>query len=192
LRFLFHLLSMIVVALVIGFGLSYYALTDGRLLGAIKAGPWASWPSVGSPSPDPYTRAYMSRTGALQLGQSEGITFLATADSAGQPLDRACRYRIDGTTPVASFWTLEALGTDGRNIARPDGQGALRSGDIARAVDGSLNVYVSRTLAPDNWLEITGDGKFQLVLTLYDTSNLSGGGTSAQAMPSISNEGCNR
>lgn len=191
-RFLFHLLSMIVVALVVGFGLSYYALTDGRLLGAIKAGPWASWPSVGSPSPDPYTRAYLSRTGALQLGQSEGVTFLATADSSGQPLDRACRYRIAGTTPVASFWTLVALGTDGRNIARPDGQMALRSGDIARAVDGSLTIFVSRTLAPDNWLEITGDGKFQLVLTLYDTSNLSGSGNSSQSMPSISNEGCNR
>lgn len=191
-RFLFHLLGMIVVALVVGFGLSYYALTDGRLLGAIKAGPWASWPSVGSPSPDPYTRAYLSRTGALQLGQSEGVTFLATADSSGQPLDRACRYRIAGTTPVASFWTLVALGTDGRNIARPDGQMALRSGDIARAVDGSLTIFVSRTLAPDNWLEITGDGKFQLVLTLYDTSNLSGSGNSSQSMPSISNEGCNR
>ena len=190
-RFVFHLLSMIAVALVVGFGLSYYALTDGRLLGAVKVGPWAAWPAVGSPSPDPYTRAYLSRTGALQLGQSEGIAFVAISDSDGQPLRRDCRYRIAGTTPVASFWTMEARSTDGRNIARPDGMTALRSADLARATDGSLIAYVSRTLAPDNWLEIAGDGAFELALTLYDATNLSGNnGGSVQSLPSISNEGC--
>ena len=87
-RFLIQLLSMVAVALVVGFGLSYYALTDGRLLGALKVGPWAAWPAVGSASPDPYTRAYLARTGALQLGQGEGLAFTAADDSDGHPLDR--------------------------------------------------------------------------------------------------------
>ena len=182
---------MIAVALVVGFGLSYYALTDGRLLGAVKVGPWAAWPAVGAASPDPYTRAYLARTGALELGQSEGIAFVANNDSDGQPLRRECRYRIEGNTPVASFWTMEALSTDGRNIARPDGIEALRSAEIARAGDGSLTVYVSRSLAPDNWLEIAGDGAFELALTLYDATNLSGTGNAVQSLPSIANEGCN-
>lgn len=181
---------MIAVALVVGFGLSYYSLTDGRLLGALKVGPWAAWPAVGSPSPDPYTRAYLARTGALQLGLSEGIAFTALTDSDEQPLDRACRYRIEGTTPVASFWTLQALAADGSSIARPDGLQVLQSRQIARANDGSLVLYVSRSLAPDNWLEIGGDGAFKLVLTLYDPSNLSGAGVAVQTLPAIVKEAC--
>ena len=70
-RFLINLLLMLVVALAIGFGLSWYALTDGRLFGAAQLGPWIAWPRAGSPAPDPYTRAYLARSGALQLGQGQ-------------------------------------------------------------------------------------------------------------------------
>lgn len=189
-RFLLHFLTMAVVALLVGFGLSYYALADGRLLGALRVGPWAAWPGVGSSAPDPYTRAYLSRTGALQLGQSEGIAFFATTDSKGAPLDRACRYRIEGTTPVASFWTLQAQAPDGSAITQGSGLAELESRQVARANDGSLVAYVSPTLAPDNWLEIAGRGPFQLVLTLYDPSNLSGNSVSVDTLPSISREAC--
>jgi len=190
LRFLVHLVLMIAVALVVGFGLSYYSLTDGRLLGALRVGPWAAWPAIGSASPDPYTRAYLARTGALQLGLSEGLAFIASSDGDGQPLDRSCRYRIEGTTPVASFWTLEAVAADGGNIARPDGPQELQSRHVARANDGSLLLYVSRTLAPDNWLEITGQGAFRLILTLYDPTNLSGSAAAVQTLPAIVKEAC--
>jgi hypothetical protein len=190
LRFVLQLLGLLAVALAVGFGLSYYALTDGRVIGALHVGPWTAWPTVGSPSPDPYTRAYLARTGALQLGQSEGIAFTASSDSDGRALDRACRYRIAGTTPVASFWTLQATADDGSSIARPDGQLELQSSNVARANDGSLVLYISRTLAPDNWLEITGRGSFQLVLTLYDPSNLSGSAVSVQSLPTILKEAC--
>ncbi len=94
---------MLAVALLVGFGLSWYALTDGRLFGAYQSGPWVAWPQAGSPDPDPYSRAFLSRNGALQLGQSEGLQFVATTDSDGRTLDRICAYRIDGTTPLATF-----------------------------------------------------------------------------------------
>ena len=44
---------MIGVALCVGFGLSWYALCDGRLFGALRVGPWTAWRDVGSPTPDP-------------------------------------------------------------------------------------------------------------------------------------------
>ena len=40
-----------------------------------------------------------------------------------------------------------------------------------------MQLYVSKTLSPRNWLEITGNGPFALVLTLYDTAIFSGVGT---------------
>jgi hypothetical protein len=190
LRFLTHLLLLIGVALAFGFGLSWFAVTDGRFFGVTQVGPWSTWKEAGSPLPDPYTRAHIARAASLQLGASEGLQFTATVDSDGRPLSRSCRYRIDGTTPVATFWTLTATDADGTLITRPDGPRAFSSTRIARANDGSMELYVSRTLAPRNWLEITGDGAFVLNLNLYDTSNIGGAGTAILSLPSIIREAC--
>ena len=182
---------MLVVALGVGFGLSWYALSDGRVFGALQLGPWSSWTRVGAPSPDPYTRAYITRNAALQLGQAEGLEFLATTDSDGRRLDRACRYRVDGRTPTSTFWTLIPVDARGATIARPDGPPGFHSNRIARANDGSMQLYFSRSLSPLNWVELTGDGPFSLVLTLYDTVIFSGVGSSeTAALPSIIRESC--
>jgi hypothetical protein len=190
LRFVVHLLTLIVVALAVGFGLSWYALTDGRFFGAHQVGPWLAWPQVGQPNPDPYTRAYLARAGTMQLGLSEGLQFVAVADSDGQRLDRSCRYRIDGRTPVAQFWTLTAIAPDGTNIASEGGPPAIRSNRTSRTFDGTAVIYVSHALAPQNWLEIDGDGPFSLVLTLYDTSIYAGVGAGVETLPAITREAC--
>ncbi len=189
-RFLTHLLLMMGVALSFGFGLSWFALTDGRFFGVSQIGPWTIWREAGAPAPDPYTRAWLARSGSLQLGASEGLQFVAATDSDGQPLNRSCRYRIDGTTPVAAFWTLTPVAPDGSAVTRPDGPLSFHSGRIARAADGSMELYVSRTLAPRNWLEITGEGPFQLALNLYDTSSIAGVGASVVTLPAIIREAC--
>lgn len=189
-RFVTNLLLAIGVALAFGFGLSWFAVTDGRYFGVTQIGPWSTWRDAGSPQPDPYSRAYIARTAALQLGASEGLQFTATVDSEGRALTRSCRYRIDGTTPTATFWTLTAVDATGALITRPDGPKAFNSTRIARANDGSMELYVSRTLAPRNWLEITGEGSFVLALNLYDTSSLGGVGSTALTLPSIIREAC--
>ncbi|KRA55800.1 DUF1214 domain-containing protein [Devosia sp. Root635] len=188
-RFVFYLLVMIAVALCVGFGLSYYALTDGRLFGVAQVGPWAAWPDVGSNAPNPYTRGHLARTAAFELGQSEGLQFTATSDSDGQPLSRDCAYRILGKTPLATFWTLAAQDEAGVNIAAPDVAPAMRSSDIARADDGSIIINVGTRLLPLNWLELAGEGPFKLVLTLYDTAAFSGFSSDA-SMPSIIRGDC--
>lgn len=181
---------MAAVALAVGFGLSWYTLSDARFFGAFRVGPWTAWPAVGAPGPDPYTRASLARRGALQLGVSEGLRFTATTDSDGRPLIADCRYRIAGATPPAAFWTLVPTDPDGVIIARPDGAAALRSTGVARRGDGSFVLYVSRTLAPGNWLEIVGAGPFELVLTLYDTPIVSGVGSGVATLPAIVREAC--
>lgn len=190
-RFVFHLILMFAVALTVGFGLSWYALTDSRFFGTVQSGPWVAWPDAGSPAPNPYTRAHLTRTGTLALGQSEGLQFIASADSDGRPLTRACTYRIEGRTPVATFWTLAAIDEAGRNIARPGTRLALRSSNIVRTGDDPhMIVRVGTRLAPGNWLELTGEGPFSLVLTLYDTVVSSGFGSSVETMPAVVREAC--
>lgn len=181
---------MLVIALAVGFGLSYYALSDGRLVGAYQSGPWTTWVKAGSPAPDPYTRAFITRNAALQLGQAEGLQLVATADSDGQRLDRACNYRIDGRTPTATFWTLVPVGDDGSSVARPDGPPGYHSTRISRANDGSMQLHIGKQLRPLNWLETAGDGPFSLILSLYDTVLFTGVGSNESALPSIIREGC--
>ena len=53
-----------------------------------------------------------------------------------------------------------------------------------------MQLYVSRTISPRNWLEIEGDGQFMLVLTLYDTSSLTGAGSLPASLPAIIREDC--
>ena len=189
-RFVLRLLMSIAVALAVGFGLSYYALTDGRLFGAVTLGPWTTWPDIGSPTPNPYTRGHITRAAALQLGRSEGLQFIATTDSDGLPLDLSCSYRIDGHVPVSTFWTLAAVDEDWVNLAVPDAGAALRSSEIARTDDGALRIHVGTQLRPSNWLELAGSGPFSLVLTLYDTTALSSFASADVTMPSITQEGC--
>lgn len=189
-RFLVNFLTMVGVALCVGFGLSWYALSDGRLFGAIRIGPWSAWHDVGTPNPDPYTRAYVARSGALQLGASEGLQLVATADSDGQTLDRKCDYRIDGTTPVAAFWTLVPVDGENRIVSAPTGPLAFNSTRVAHATDGSLQLYIGKHLNPRNWLEIEGDGSFSLVLTLYDTASFAGVAAAPATLPAIIRERC--
>lgn len=188
--FLFRLLLCIGIAVSVGFGLSYYALTDGRVLGAARVGPWAAWPQIGQPVPDPYSRAYLARSGLLQLGSAEGIQFVAITDTSGEPLNAACDYRLTGNTPGAAFWTLVATDIAGVNIAASPDLPALHSDRIARASDGSVHIRVGTRLAPGNWLEIAGSGPFQLQLTLYDPVVFSGGSNTVEEMPVIERVGC--
>lgn len=178
------------IALTLGFGLSYYALTDGRILGAARSGAWAAWPQIGQPTPDPYSRAYLARTGLLQLGYAEGIQFVAFTDDSGATLDASCDYAVAGKTPGAAFWTLVAADLNGTNIAASPALPSLHSERIARAGDGSTNIHVSPRLAPGNWLPITGSGPFQLQLTLYDAVIFSGTTTDVEQMPSITRVDC--
>lgn len=189
-RFVLRLLLMIVVALAVGFGLSYHALTDGRYFGAVQLGAWVAWPDIGAPTPNPYTRAHIARDAAFQLGRSEGLQFIAGTDDDGEPLDLACAYLIEGRVPVSAFWTLAAVDGDWINIAAPDTDAALRSSEVARLDRGLLQIRVGTRLQPLNWLEVTGSGPFRLVLTLYDTTALSGFSSADMTLPAIKREDC--
>lgn len=189
-RFIVYLLYASVVALGLGLGLSYYALTDGRLVGARQIGPWLAWPDTGNGHPDPYTRAYLARRGMLPLGSSEGLQFVAEADSDGQTLERRCTYLIDGKTPTATYWTLVAVDQKGRNISASNDLIYLDSEHLSRAADGSAEIAVGPTLSAGDWLEIGGTGPFQLVLNLYDTPIVGGLDSGTSEIPSITRERC--
>lgn len=189
-RFLINITLMAVIALLIGFGLSYYALVDGRLLGAFEYGSWVTRPNIGSPEPDPYSRSYLARNVSLHLSRGEGIEFRASVDSEGEPLVRSCSYRMAGTTPVAAFWTLRAENSESVNVGAAGALSHMHSKRLARQSDGSFVINVGTTIKPENWLELQGDGPYELILTFYDASFFAGFGTTIRGLPAIEREEC--
>ena len=155
----------------IALGLSATALVlDQKLgLGAVHAGVWRVWPKAGTPDIDPYSRARLARSGEIPMGLTEGLALTAATDAMGEPLHANCDYALSGRIPVARTWTLTLVDPDGWLTGPDNARHNLTSTEILRRADGLFDINVSRQARPGNWLPISGDGAFMLVLRLYDT-----------------------
>lgn len=161
-------------------------------IGAVSVGSWTAFPDIGTPEADPYSKARVARDGILALGRAEGLAFVAERDSDGANLRRECTYLIDGSLPVARFWTLYAS-DKAQNALKPPTRRdpALHSLEILRQPDNTINISVGAQAVPGNWLAVSGVGEMNLVLTLYDTPIASSTGLSDIQMPRIVRGQCN-
>ena len=189
-RLLIDIAIAVVIAAALGLATAWYAVDRGPLFGGMAIGPWQAWPSAGSPNADPYAIARLARTGEMPLGAGEGLALTARSDSAGDPLNGSCTYRLDGQTPAARLWTLTAYDGNGRLMANAARRSGFHSREILRRPDGSFVVTVSPDVQPGNWLPVAAGVPFVLAFHLYDTPLTTGGEVSDRMMPSIEREAC--
>ncbi|MCB1386548.1 MAG: DUF1214 domain-containing protein [Nitratireductor sp.] len=185
--------TLIVLAIGLGLGsvTAWYSISAGLDIGGIRSGPWLAFPFTSGASVDPYTMAKTARNGTIPLGATEGLAFEAKGDSRGEALDLDCDYVVSGTTPPSRLWTLAAYTAAGDVILAQNGsQPALHSGKVLRFADGSFRIAVSRQPQPGNWLGLAGQGRFRLVLRVYDTPVTSTSGLVSPVMPNILRERC--
>jgi hypothetical protein len=168
-RLLLGSLLCFAVAAGVGLGLTWLALTNGTAFGAIQIGAWQAWPKTGTMDIDPYARAAIARIGALPLGLGDGVSFIATTDDAGRPLDGRCDVSVSGTTPQARFWTLTLYDPEGQLIPNSLNRQGFTSQELIRKSDGSFDVIVAPRARPGNWLPTGGTERYTLALRLYDT-----------------------
>lgn len=185
---------LVTLAIALGGGVAsvWYALGALGGVGAMTVANWTAYPFAGTPEADPYSEARSAREGALPLGRSEGIAFVAERDTSGRLLSRQCSYLISGQVPPARFWTLYAA--DGRQHAIVlDGQrpNAVSSFGAIRQEDSSIAVAVGPSATPGNWLQVTGTGEMRLILTLYDTPAAASGSVDGVDLPRVLRTGCN-
>lgn len=158
----------------------------GTLVGA-----WRTAPRDGSGRVGPYALAAVSRAGLLPLGESEGLSFVARADSGGTMLEGRCSYTVKGPMPPARFWTLSLLDPAGFPLANPAERYAFTSAEVLRFEKIPVAVAVAPDARSGNWLPTGTRDRFVLMLRLYDTS-LTAGGTdfSSLKMPAIERGDC--
>ncbi|PWK75754.1 DUF1214 domain-containing protein [Aminobacter sp. AP02] len=188
------LLIALALAVAVGGGAASVGmvLNSQEGIGAVSVGPWTAFPDIGTPDADPYSKARVTRDGVLALGRAEGLSFVAERDSSGVTLRSECNYRVEGSLPVARFWTLYA--TDRASTALKSGMRrdpAVHSLEVLRQPDNSVQISVGNRPQPGNWLAVTGVGAMNLVLTLYDTPIASSTGLSGIEMPRIVRVQCN-
>lgn len=188
------ILIVLALAVAVGGGAASVGmvLNSQEGIGAVSVGPWTAFPDIGTPEADPYSKARVARDGVLALGRAEGLSFVADRDSAGVTLKSECSYRIEGSLPVARFWTLYA--TDRAHLALKSGirrDATLHSLEVLRQPDNSISVSVGTRPEPGNWLAVGGVGAMNLVLTFYDTPIASSTGLSGIEMPRIVRVQCN-
>ncbi len=183
----FLVLFALVVAIGGGAASVWYALSVPEGVGSVAIGGWSTYPDMGTPQADPYSKAKVAREGLLALGRAEGLAFIARRDASGEPLVRECRYSIEGTIPPARIWTLYAAD---RDMAVISPARALNAQEVLFLPDNALRISVGAGAAPGNWLATSGTGPMALVLTLYDTPAAISTGVSDIQLPRIVKVGC--
>jgi hypothetical protein len=168
-RLLLGSLFCFLVAAGVGLGSTWYSITRSEGFDALTIGAWRASPKSGTVDIDPYARASIARTGRLPLGLGDGVSFTATTDDTGRPLDGRCDVLISGTTPQARFWTLTLYDPDGQFVANSLNRQGFTSQELIRNMDGTFRVTVAPRARPGNWLPSGGAERYVLALRLYDT-----------------------
>lgn len=174
----------------LGLALTYAAIDRPPDFGVVHVGAWIIRPGIGATGADPYSKALVAARGEIPLGAAEGLTLTATTDSAGAGLDLSCTYRIEGVVPPANFWTLTVYRHDGTPGSR-DLRSAYTSSEALMSEQGQVTVMLSARPHAGNWIPLTGRGRFELYLRLYDTQTSSSAAALAGgSAPTIRRERC--
>ncbi len=169
-RLLLGSLFAFAVAAIVGLGATYLALTRGAAFGPLTIGSWTAWPKTGTVDADPYAQASIARIGRLPTALGDGVSFTASADDNGRPLDGRCDVVLAGITPTARFWTLTLYNPDGELVDNSVKRSGFTSEEIVRHADGSFEIVVAPRAKPGNWLPTGGVERYVLLLRLYDTA----------------------
>ena len=185
-------LAALLVGTSVGLVTADLTSTGQPWFGAARSGAWTAWPGGGGIQVDPYARAVFARDGRVPLAVATGLSFLATRDDSGARLDRRCEYEVSGPTPQAQFWTLTPLDPAGYPLKAGEPGAALTSSEVVRDATGQAVVTVAAAVRPGNWLPVSGEGPFILMLTFYDTplTGILGTGAAPPPLPAIDRRSC--
>ena len=181
----------LLLATVLGLGVTWLAVTHSRGLDVVRSGAWEGWPRAGTAKADPYARAAFARSGELPLELADGLLFLASTDDGGQPLDGRCETRITGILPQARLWTLTVMDQDGHLIPNDAGRYGFTSAEVVYRDDGAMDVRLSPRARAGNWLPTGARPRLKVALRLYDAPfSFTSGAAEASGLPRITREAC--
>jgi hypothetical protein len=159
------------IALTLGLGSAWRAVSHGFFAATNHYGPWALWFREGTAEADPYTQAHTARQGVLPITAASELVFAATRDSGGSHLSGNCTYEIRGNSVPALWWDIAAFKADGEVMPSKTGRASFSSANILAAPDGSFKVRLSPDVQPGNWIPAERGDRIVLRLSILRPLN---------------------
>ena len=167
-------------AVALGLGSAWAVLRSVSNCGA-AAGPWRASTLAGSPEADLYTRARVALGGLLALNREETMYYVASTDSAGQPLRARCSYRVSGVPPKARWWSVTAYAQDLYLFDNPQRRYSVNGQTAVLDTQGRF-AFVTGPAAPTStamsgvapsadavhWIPTPGEGGLFFTLRVYN------------------------
>jgi hypothetical protein len=164
--FLTRFLLFASIALILGLGTTWRAVSGGFFATTVRHGPWTFWLREGTAEADPYTIAHSAREGSLPITSASAMSFTATRDSAGSRLTGDCTYEVKGYAIPALWWNIAAFRKNGETMPNKTGRSSFSSANILAAPDGTFTVRLSPDVQPGNWLPSERGERVALRLTI--------------------------
>lgn len=157
-------------AMALGLGSAWWVLKKAPWMNqVVQVGAWRVNLQAGSQDADMYTRASIALNALLALDRNETMYFVATQDDAGRPLRARCNYRVQGTPPLARWWSITAYADDMFLFDIPAGHHSLNGSTAQLDANGQFTLTAGSQQTPGvHWLATQGDGGMLLTLRLYN------------------------
>jgi hypothetical protein len=159
--------AMLGAGIALGLVATWATVIRGTMGGGVSDGPWRTSLYAGSSEGSPYLRAQIAVHGLLALGREETIYYTAADDSDGKTLNGNCSYQIEGRDLPARWWSITVYGADDFLIPNSADRYSVSMNSVARRVDGTFVVTLSKGQAEGNWIPVSG-GRFSVTIRLYN------------------------
>ena len=165
--FFANLILFLALSLTIGLGSAWYALENGLPVTTRQVGAWQIWHEAGKLGTDPYTNAYVSRSGWLPITSSHALYYIAKTDNNNRKISADCTYRLTGKPIAAEWWSIGLFDSTGHVMANRAQRYAFNSANTVRKSDGSFVIWLAQTAHSGNWLPISGGDDNTIVMRIF-------------------------
>ena len=178
------------LGLVSGASFAVHTVRAGALRSGVAIGPWMTGTDFGTVEASARTRAVVALSGLLALPAQEARYYTASEDSAGQPLDGRCSYKVTGGLLPGRWWSLTLYDSAGYLVPNPAGIYSVEGAALTASERSGWIIEVSPQRKPGHWLP-TGDlAQVALTLRTYLPPDAGRTNPALATLPSITKEHC--
>jgi hypothetical protein len=128
---------------------------------ANSLGNWQNWPAAGDTSSNPYTQVRFLSDTKLPEHFSEVLTFYRDQDDEGGRLSEDCHYLLSMPRPTARRWSVSVKTIQGAVTQLVTQDDVISNKNI-------VEINLSGSVQPGNWLQLNDQISPKVVLRLYD------------------------